>query len=236
MLLAAVGICLGQQVSVEDAWRLVRKGERAQAIQVLYKVIESNPADADARLLLGSLQMEAGAKSEAIAQLKEAVRLRPRSAEAQNALGEAYHNFGETRSGEEAFEKAVSLDSKFAQGQVNLGLVLLEEGKFDQAAPHLDQAEKLMGHTAEAAYPHYLRAKVYSARNQPGEAIRELNAAVLLRPGFAEAWSDLGQARKENLDDDGALAGIRAGCEAESIRYGGAISLRRRISSPSKTS
>ena len=205
MLLAVVEICLAQQPSVEEAWRLLRKGERAQAIQVLHKVIESNPADADARLLLGSLQMEAGAKSEAIAQLSEAVRLRPRSAEAQNALGEAYHNFGETRSGEEAFEKAISLDPKFAQAQVNLGLVLLEEGKFDQAAPHLDQAEKLMGHSAEAAYPQYLRAKVYSVHNQPGEAVRELNAAVSLRPDFEEAWSDLGQARKENLDDDGAL-------------------------------
>lgn len=205
MLLAAAGLCLAQQPSLEEAWRLVGKGERGQAIQVLHKIIDSNPTNADARLLLGSLQMEAGAKSEAIAQLSEAVRLRPRSAEAQNALGEAHHNFGETQLAEQAFETAVSLDPKFAQAQVNLGLVLLEQGKFDQAAPRLDQAAKLMGHSAEAAYPHYLRAKVYSARNQPGDAIKELNEAVLLRPGFAQAWSDLGQARKENLDDNGAL-------------------------------
>jgi protein O-GlcNAc transferase len=128
VLLAVTGVCLAQQPSVEDAWRLAGKGERGQAIQLLHIIIENDPTNADARLLLGSLQMEAGAKSEAIAELSEAVRLRPRSAEARNALGEAYHNFGETPLAEQAFEVAVSLDPKFAQAQVNLGLILLEEG------------------------------------------------------------------------------------------------------------
>jgi tetratricopeptide (TPR) repeat protein len=205
VLFAATGICLAQQPSVEQAWRLVGKGQRDQAIQLLNKVIETNPTNADARLLLGSLQMEAGAKSEAIAQLSEAVRLRPQSAEAQNALGEAYHNFDEKQLAEQAFQKAVSLDPKFGQAQVNLGLVLLEEGKLDPAVPHLDEAVKILGHTPEAAYPHYLLAKVSSARHQSGDAVKELNTAVSLRPDFAEAWSDLGQARKENLDEDGAL-------------------------------
>ena len=78
---------LAQQKPVEEAWALLAKNQRPQAIRLLYDIVKANPRDADARLLLGSILQEDGDRVGSIAQLTEAVRLRPRSAEAQNALG-----------------------------------------------------------------------------------------------------------------------------------------------------
>ncbi|HVX67307.1 MAG TPA: tetratricopeptide repeat protein [Bryobacteraceae bacterium] len=210
----SAGLLLAQHsAAVERAWDLVARGDRAQAVRVLRAAIEANPGDADARLLLGSVLVEQGDRTGALSQLSEAVRLRPRSSEAQNALGEALHDAGRAGEARAAFEKAASLDANFAQAHVNLGMVLAEAGEFEPAARHLDRAIALLGRTPDAAYPHYLRAKVYSARADAQHAAAELTLAVALRPDFAEAWSDLGQARKTLLDDRGALPAFERAVE-----------------------
>lgn len=202
------------QQPTDKAWQLVKSGQREQAMQLLTGILRTNPRDADARLLYGSLLMEAGKQQESISQLEEAVSLRPKSAEAQNALGEAYNKFGETVPAEKAFAASVALDPKFAAAQTNLGLILLQQGKPDEAAQHLDEALKVLGKSPDASYSHYLRAKVYSAQNKPKEAEKELAAAVALKPDFAEAWSDLGQARKQNLNSAGALVAFERAVKA----------------------
>jgi tetratricopeptide (TPR) repeat protein len=206
-------LLLAQRSPVDSAWDLAAKGHRDQAIRVLQDLTKNNPKDADARLLLGTLLMERGDRSESIEQLTEAVRLRPGSADAQNALGEAYNSFGDSKAARAPFEKAVAISPGFAVAQVNLGLVLLQAGKYEAAAGHLDRAIKVMGKTAEAAYPHYLRAKIYSAGDDSQKAAAQLEQAVSLRPDFAAAWSDLGQARKLLLDAAGALAAEKRAVE-----------------------
>lgn len=217
MRFAAVLFCAGmlcaQKARVEQAWKLAANGQNDQAIRLLDGVVRDEPLNADARLLLGSLLAEAGKQTEAIAQLSEVVRLRPQSAEAQNALGEAYNKFGDIKAARGPFEKAVALNPSFAAAQVNLGLVLVQAGEWQSAAAHLDRAIQLLGHTVDAAYPHYLRAKVFSALNDTSQALKQLQEAVALRPDFAEAWSDLGLARKATLDDAGALAAYKRAVE-----------------------
>lgn len=212
---ACAGLLLAQRPPVEDAWDLLAKGERAQAVRVLRQIIQKNPRDAEARLMLGSILAEDGQRSESITHLEAAVRLLPRSAEAHNALGEALKGFGDTKAARAAFEKAVGFDPKFAPAQENLGLALLEAGESPAAAEHLDRAIQLLGRKPEAAYPKYLRAKIYTDQNETEKAARELKDAVTLRPDFAEAWSDLGQARKTLLDDAGALAAFERSVELD---------------------
>ena len=197
-----------QRSPVEDAWSLLAKGQRAEAIRLLNDVIKANPGNADARLLLGSVLQETGDRDGSIAQLTEAVRLRPRSAEAQNALGEAYNAFGDLEAARPHFEKAVQLDPKLAQAHINLGAVLVQAGEFGPAATHLDRAIALLGPKPDAAYAHYLLAKVHTEQEDVRKAAAELQQAVTLRPDFAEAWSDLGDARRTLMDDSGAIAAL----------------------------
>jgi protein O-GlcNAc transferase len=222
--IACGGLLWAQRAPVEEAWALLAKGQRQPAIALLHRIIGDNPRDADARLLLGSVLQEEGDRAESIAQLTEAVRLRPRSAEAQNALGEAFNAFGDAKSARAPFEKAVSLDPKFAQARVNLGLILLQGGEKEAAGVQLDRAIELFGHTADAAYAHYLRAKICSDKSEVDKAAAHLQEAVSLRPDFAEAWSDLGEARKTLLDDDGALAAFE---KAVALDAGDAVAQTR---------
>lgn len=222
--LMVTGILLAQRPPVEEAWNLLAKGDRQQAVRLLHQLIKKNPADADARLLLGSILSEDGNRDESITQLTEAVRLRPKSAQAQNALGEALNGFGETKAAKDAFEKAVALDPRFAQPKINLGLALLEAGDFRTAATHLDRALALLGNKPDAAYPQYLRAKIYTEENDPAKAAALLNKAIALNPGFAEAWSDLGQARKSLANDTGAIAAFK---KAVTLMPNGAVAQYR---------
>jgi tetratricopeptide (TPR) repeat protein len=207
------GLLQAQRQPVEQAWDLLAKGERPQAIRLLEKAIQDNPRQADAHLLLGSVLMEEGRRDESIAHLRESVRLRPNSAEAQNALGEAHNTFDDPKSARASFEKSVELDPKLAVARVNLGMVLLQAGEMDTAAIHLDRAIALLGHSGDAAHPLYLRAKIYTERGQVEKASRALTEAVSLQPDFSEAWSDLGQARKTMLDNAGALTAFKRAVE-----------------------
>jgi protein O-GlcNAc transferase len=208
-LLIAGALAMAQKPAVEKAWQLIAQGKQEQAVTLLRDLIKADPRNADARLLLGSILMEGGQRAESIAQLGEAVRLLPKSAEAHNALGEAYTAFGETAAARPEFERAVGLDPRHAQAHVNLAAILLQQGEAQRALPHLDQAIRLLGRRPDAAQPHYLRAKIYTADRDSAKAASELQQAVELRPDFAEAWSDLGDARKGLADVNGALAAFR---------------------------
>ena len=205
LALVVSGCLAAQNAAVEPAWNLLREGHRAEAVVLLHRLIREDPANADARLLLGSVLMEDGQREESIAQLTEAVRLRPRSAEAQNALGEAYNAFDDPKSARAPFERAIAIDPKFPAARVNLGGVLIQIGDPAAAAVQLDRAIALIGDKPDAAYAYYLRAKIYTERGETEKSIAALKKAVELQQGFAEAWSDLGDAYKKNQDDVHAL-------------------------------
>lgn len=211
--LAFAGLTLAQRAPVEDAWDLLARSERGRAVQLLQQIVKTNPRDADARLLLGSILAEDGKHADAVALLSEAVRLRPRSADAHNALGEALSGSGDTEAARREFEKTVALNPDFAAARVSLGLILAQAGESAAAAEHLDRAIKLLGKDPEAAFPKYLRAKIYTGHDENEKAAAELKDAVALRPDFFEAWSDLGQARKALLDDAGAFAAFQRAVE-----------------------
>ncbi|PYT24738.1 MAG: hypothetical protein DMG57_27600 [Acidobacteria bacterium] len=213
LALACAGLAMAQRPSIDAAWALIAQGKRDEAVVLLRDMIKADPHNADARLLLGSVLMEQGRQVESIAELSEAVRLLPKSAEAHNALGEAYNAFGEPKAARPEFERAAELDPRHAQAHVNLAAILLQQGEVQPAIPHLDQAIRLFGRNSDAAYPHYLRAKIYSEQREAAKAASELQQAVALRPDFAEAWSDLGESRKNLFDSDGALAAFRRAVE-----------------------
>ena len=209
LLLASV--LLAQQASIDTAWDLVAKGDRAGAVRTLEQILRANPRDGEAKLMLGSILTEEGKHQDAIAQLTEAVRLMPNSPMAQNALGEAFTGIGDLKAARAAFERAVALDPKFAQAHANLGSALIRLGAAAKAATHLDQAIAMFGQTSDAAYPLYLRAKIYTDETKAAAALKQ---AVALQPDFGEAWSDLGQALKD-VDEAEALRAFQRSVKAD---------------------
>jgi tetratricopeptide (TPR) repeat protein len=204
-----------QSQAVEKAWDLAAKGDRSGAMAVLRNIVREQPRNADAHLFLGSLLVEDNAREDALAQLKEAAALRPDWVEALNGLGEGYLHFGEPAAAREYLERAAKLDPKSGVVETNLGSALLQIGDLKGAGEHLDKALALPLHPGDEAEAHYLRAKVCNVQRDAEQARFHLERAVALRPDFAEAWSDLGMARKASLDGAGALAALRRATELD---------------------
>ena len=192
--------------AVQAAHRLLAQGARELAARALADAIRADPGDGPAQLLLGEIWSDDNRSADAIEPLTAAVRLLPASAEAHNALGEALSNLNALNPARAEFEKALELDPAMAAAHLNLGMVLAQTDDLSHAAEHLDFAIAKLGATPQAAQAHYLRAKVYTDLSQVERASSELRTAVKIAPDFAEAWSDLGQARQTLLDDAGALA------------------------------
>jgi len=208
-LAVCAGVLLAQAPSVDAARSLLAKGARPQALKMLSELTRRNPRDAQAQLLLGMALDEEGRSAEAVEPLMAAVQLLPGSGEAHNALGEAFNNLNALEQARGEFEKAVQLAPNLAQAHVNLGMVLAQTDELTRAAEHLDRAIAMLGDKPDAALAHYLRAKVHTDLSEVEQASADLQIAVRLHPDFAEAWSDLGQARKTLQDDAGALAAFK---------------------------
>lgn len=203
LALLLVDIAVAQQASIGTARQLLARGQLQEATVVLRKVVETDPGNAEARTLLGTTLALQGMRSESITQLTEVVRLRPNSAAAYNTLGMVLSHFVETQAAREAFEKSIELDPSGAEARVNLALVLAQEGEYGAAGEQLDRAIQLQGAAPSAAYSHYLRAKIWIAQKDMARAAAELEIAVKSRPDYAEAWSELGSARRLEGDTRG---------------------------------
>jgi len=209
VVLACSELLAQGQSSLERARKLVSVGSFDKAEAMLRQTIAADPSNIDARVLLGKTLALQGVRGEAIAQLAEAVRLNPSSATAHNESGMVLSRFVEVRAARQEFERALELDPGLAEAHVNLSLVLAQAGELAAAGDHLDRAIELQGNRREAAYAHYLRAKIWAAQGQIDKAIDELERAVHLRPDYAEAWSDLGGMRRLALESAGAIEALQ---------------------------
>jgi tetratricopeptide (TPR) repeat protein len=202
----SLGICtplFANQTPIKEAQELLAQGSVDEAIASLRRTIAADPQNADAHLLLGSVLALQGVRGESLEQLQEAVRLRPYSAVAHNRLGSALSRFVEMDAARQEFEKAISLDPRLAEAHIDLSLVLAQQGDLDAAGAHLDRAIAIEGNSLQAANAHYLRSRIWAAKDQVENTRRELESALKLRPDYAEAWSDLGFVRRAH-DPKGA--------------------------------
>jgi tetratricopeptide (TPR) repeat protein len=198
---------------LENARKLFRGGQFAQAEQLLRSLVTVQPSNAPAHLLLGESLAMQDERSGAIEELTTAVRLEPNSAEYLNTLGTVLARFLETGPAQQAFTRALQLDPHLADAHVSLALLLAQAGDLPGAAQHFDTAIALLGSKPAAALPHYLRGKIYLQQNQYPKAAQEFQGALRVRPDYAEAWYLLGVARRATLDDAGALIAFRHAAE-----------------------
>lgn len=172
---------------LEKARESLRKGQTSEAIALLREIVRDRPRDGDAHLLLGDALAALAMRSEALRELQQGVALEPRSAVAYFSLGNAEARFADLDAARGAFERAVALDPGFIEAHVSLALVLAQQKQFDSAKDNLARAIELTGDKPAAAYPHYLLAQVLASQGHPHQALEQLDAAIALRPSYAEA-------------------------------------------------
>ena len=163
---------------------LIRDGRPSEAVTVARDLATRNPADPEARALLGAALLEAGNPSEAIPALEKSLELGPRPA-VHRTLARALAAAGRP---DDALA-AIGSASRDAEDALLRGEILRGASRIPEALAAYDAAIATGSHL-DVAYLERARALADAGRYL--EALADLDAALGLDPGEAEVWREHG--------------------------------------------
>jgi len=174
----------------------------AAADRWLTKSVELAPRDAHAKYYLGRAKYNLKRFTEAARIFSECLELDTQNAKAADYLGRSYEAQGKTEDAIAAYRTAISLDASVPenpQPYLDLGTLLVESDRPDDAVPYLQQAAGIAPDDWRA---HRGLGKAYLQLNRLPDAQAELNRAVALAPENGPLHFLLAQAlRKSGLAD-----------------------------------
>jgi tetratricopeptide (TPR) repeat protein len=104
------------------------------------------------------------------------------------------------------FEHALSVTERNALAHINLGVAYFNRGRFDEAAPQLEQAIRIHAGSAEA---HAALAAVRARQERSEEALELYRAALRLDPSSSETHREMGSLLLKLGDSTQALVHLR---------------------------
>lgn len=186
-----------------DAALAHHQAGRLDAAETLYRrILDADPAQADAEHLLGVAAAQRGRFDEAAAFIVAAVGKRPHSAAYRANLGGALQQAGRCEEAAAVLRRALALDPASVDGLVNLGASLTALGAFDAAVGWSERAVAAGPQRFEARLNHAVacrdrgllakaEASFAAARGVKPDDARlacELAALRLSQGAFAEGW------------------------------------------------
>lgn len=133
-------------------------------------------------------QME-GRLAEAIEFYQRSIAIQP-TAEAHTFLGWAYSFQGRHEDAIAECKVAISVDPDFGNAYNDIGAYLIELGRYEEAIPWLERAKSAPRYEPRH-YPSFNLARVYVRQRKVHDAIRELEAALAIEPGYTLARKEL---------------------------------------------
>jgi tetratricopeptide (TPR) repeat protein len=162
------------------------------------RVVAETPDDADTWYLLGRTKYNENEFAGAISSFERALALRPKYVEAENNIGLAWKELNDHEKARVAFQSAIEWQGESsvdAQPFLNLGTLLADDNKAEEAVPYLMRAVALSPKNPSV---HEELGKAYLAMNRLSDAQAELEQAVTLAPDASALHYKLGQIlRKE---------------------------------------
>jgi Tfp pilus assembly protein PilF len=135
----------------------------------------------------------AGRLDEAVAEYRQSIELHP-TAEAHTFLGWALSFQGHTADAIAQCRRAIVVDPSFGNPYNDIGAYLIELGRPDEAIPWLERAKGAPRYEPRH-FPHFNLARVHVLRHRVYDAMRELEAALALEPGYTLARRELHRLR-----------------------------------------
>ena len=165
-------------------------------------ILDRKKVEADQQYNQGVELLANQKAKESLTHFDEAIRLMPQFALAYANRGVAYVQIKRINSALINFRKAIELDPAHAEiAYFNRGLLLLDDGKDDEAFKDFSEAIKA-NKTFAAAY--YERGILFFQRTQYDQAQEDFKSVVNYEPKHAYAWNDLGSAKRQLNDLKGA--------------------------------
>jgi tetratricopeptide (TPR) repeat protein len=131
----------------------------------------------------------AGRLAEAIAHYRRSIGVHP-TPEAHTFLGWALSFQGRHEDAIAECKVAISLDPDFGNPYNDIGAYLIELGQDDEAIAWLERAKTARRYEPRH-YPYFNLARIHVRRHRIREAIRELQLAVAIEPGYVLARREL---------------------------------------------
>lgn len=169
----------------------LQAGRWREAEFLFSRVIQNEPAHADAHNWLAVAAGQQGKNRDALEHFARAVALAPASADFVNNLGLAQLNAGDLDAAQRSFETALRLNPQLPVAHYNLGLVFQKKLEFDSAVASFRRAIALA--------PNYVNAHLNlgNALQDGGrfdEAIAQFRKLVALAPNSRESRFNLARA------------------------------------------
>jgi len=130
-----------------------------------------------------------GRLDEAVDHYRRSIGIHP-TAEAHTFLGWALSYLGRHEEAIAECKVAIALDPDFGNPYNDIGAYLVELGREEEAIDWLERAKAARRYEPRH-FPYFNLARVYIKRHQIREAIRELQGAVAIEPGYRPARREL---------------------------------------------
>lgn len=222
------------KASFDRATTFLRGGDPVLAERICRQALNAFPRDANLLCLLGASLIRQRKPKEAEHTLSRAVRIYGDFSRAHEGLAEALIMQGRLHEALESLERAAMLEPGSASIRMKKAKVLTGLGEDDEATREFEESFKLTPHRealvrglglqrmgnvreAEKIYRDVLLkdpanvdalrllAGVAMRAKQWGDAEALLERALEIAPDFEQGWMDLGLARQEQDNTDGAL-------------------------------
>ncbi|RMH18531.1 MAG: tetratricopeptide repeat protein [Gemmatimonadetes bacterium] len=127
----------------------------------------------------------------------------PNFADVRNKAGLCLAMMGDVEGALEQFDYALSLNEAYAEAHLNRAIVLNEMGRFEEAKEAFKRASELDTRDSgtfpsdagnRLAISHAKTGDLYLVADRPGDAAREYEAALRIRPRFADIRTKLAEA------------------------------------------
>ena len=201
-------------LSIQRAFDLAlehhRAGRLTEAERLYTRILDQQPAHAQAMHHLGVIADQMGRHEAAIELIRQSLSVKSDCAEAFSNLGNALYHAGQLEQAILAYRQAVLLNPHSAQNHGNLAIALKHNGQFDESIAAYRQAIAIR---PTHAITHNNLANVLVRSGQLDEAITVYQRAIELKPTYAEAYSHLGIALKAVGRLDEAVAAFRKAIE-----------------------
>lgn len=131
---------------------LYHQRDYAKAIGAYQKVIELDPAYAEAHNNLGIIYQELGDFDSALSAYQKAIEINPKYEKALNNLGVLLYLKGHYEESTQAFQKALGVNPNNIESHINLGTLFKKQGQVDQAIESYHRALAINPFHGEAHY------------------------------------------------------------------------------------
>ncbi len=131
------------QEEFSEAREKIAQGDFDGAIEILKKMIDSNPDDANAHYLLGICYQRKKQFPESVLEFEKTAELSPSFSGAYHQLGFSYQQQKEWTKALDFYAKAIELDPKSVESFYNRGLILFQQGNVEESLVEFERALEL---------------------------------------------------------------------------------------------